>query len=57
MAPRRAPSFSLPQRKPIVAGASEIHRNPRARSAKLRVAIRTAAPAWPVHSISGETSR
>ncbi|HVJ54502.1 MAG TPA: 16S rRNA (cytosine(1402)-N(4))-methyltransferase RsmH [Aliidongia sp.] len=44
---RRAPSFRLTQRKPTVADEAEIRRNPRARSAKLRVAERTAAPAWP----------
>ncbi len=32
--------------KPVRAGADEINRNPRARSATLRVARRTAAPAW-----------
>ena len=46
-AQRRAPSFRLIQRKPIVAGPDELARNPRARSAKLRVAERTSAPAWP----------
>ena len=44
---RRPPSFRLVARKPIVAGAEELARNPRARSAKLRVAERTAAAAWP----------
>jgi len=44
---RRDPSFRLIQRKPILAGPEELARNPRARSAKLRVAERTAAPAWP----------
>jgi 16S rRNA (cytosine1402-N4)-methyltransferase len=33
--------------KPLRAGVDEIDRNPRARSATLRVAHRTAAPAWP----------
>ena len=42
----RAPSFSAVA-KPIRAGAEELARNPRARSATLRVAHRTAAPAWP----------
>ena len=33
--------------KPVRAGAEEVARNPRARSATLRVAHRTAAPFWP----------
>ncbi len=32
--------------KPVRAGAAELARNPRARSATLRSAVRTAAPAW-----------
>jgi 16S rRNA (cytosine1402-N4)-methyltransferase len=43
----RAPSFRLIQKKPIAPSAAEISANPRARSAKLRVAERTGAPAWP----------
>lgn len=41
-----APSFSQQSRKAISAGDEEIARNPRARSAKLRAAIRTDKPAW-----------
>lgn len=39
------PQFTLKSRKAIVADTQELDENPRARSAKLRVAIRTDAPA------------
>ena len=40
-----APTFELVGKQPVIAGAEETARNPRARSAKLRIAQRTNAPA------------
>lgn len=42
----RAPSFRVPHRKATAPSERELIANPRARSAKLRVALRTEAPAW-----------
>jgi 16S rRNA (cytosine1402-N4)-methyltransferase len=44
----REPGFDLTPKKAIAPDAAETDRNPRARSAKLRIATRTAAPARPV---------
>ena len=44
-AAKAAPSFRILTRKPVIADDDEISRNPRARSAKLRAAVRTDAPA------------
>ena len=42
------PAFTQKTRKAIVASKEEVAVNPRSRSAKLRVAIRTDAPAAPM---------
>ncbi len=42
----RAPSFHMMERRPHAPDAEEIETNPRARSAALRWAARTEAPAW-----------
>ena len=46
--PVAAPTFRLATRGPVVPSEVEIEGNPRARSAKLRFAVRTDAPARPV---------
>ncbi len=43
---QRAPSFTLQHKGHIGASEAEMAENPRARSAKLRAAIRTSAPGW-----------
>jgi|JI8StandDraft_2_1071088.scaffolds.fasta_scaffold11688_3 16S rRNA (cytosine1402-N4)-methyltransferase len=47
----RTPSFHKPA-KAVRPCAAELARNPRARSATLRSAVRTAAPAWPAASVN-----
>ena len=49
---REAPAFTLDNRKAISADAEEVAANPRARSARLRVATRTDAPAGTIDAKS-----
>jgi len=47
-APVEAPRFTLLARRAAEAADDEVRRNPRARSARMRAARRTAAPAGPI---------
>lgn len=49
----KAPTFTLIHRKPVLPSPAELHRNPRARSAKLRVAERTDAASWNTQTAGG----
>jgi 16S rRNA (cytosine1402-N4)-methyltransferase len=42
------PSFEIVNRRPLTPQKEELDVNPRARSARLRAAVRTEAPAWPL---------
>jgi 16S rRNA (cytosine1402-N4)-methyltransferase len=43
-----APSFQIVNRRPLTPQKEELEVNPRARSARLRAAVRTDAPSWPL---------
>lgn len=43
-----APSFRIVNSRPLTPSKGELEVNPRARSARLRAAVRTEAPAWPL---------
>lgn len=49
-APTASPSFRFVNHRPLTPSEDEIARNPRARSAKLRTAVRTEAPPYPASS-------
>jgi 16S rRNA (cytosine1402-N4)-methyltransferase len=43
-----APSFEIVNSRPLTPSKAELEVNPRARSARLRSAVRTGAPSWPL---------
>ncbi len=47
------PSFQIVNRRPLTSEKGELDVNPRARSARLRAAVRTRAPVWPAAAEDG----
>jgi 16S rRNA (cytosine1402-N4)-methyltransferase len=47
----KPPSFRIVNPRPLTPSKGELEVNPRARSARARVAVRTDAPAWPLEAI------
>jgi len=47
----KPPSFRIVNPRPLTPSKGELEVNPRARSARARVAVRTDAPAWPLDAI------
>jgi 16S rRNA (cytosine1402-N4)-methyltransferase len=45
----KLPSFRIVNSRPLTPSKGELEVNPRARSARARVGVRTEAPAWPAH--------
>ncbi|MGZ5823421.1 MAG: 16S rRNA (cytosine(1402)-N(4))-methyltransferase, partial [Hyphomicrobium sp.] len=47
----KLPSFRIVNPRPLTPSKGELEVNPRARSARARVGVRTEAPAWPADEV------